>query len=431
MITETHVLINTIKKLYPVQQFFKDRYFPDSRVYYSEKALIETKKQGRAVAPFVIPIVGGIRMEPQGYRTYEVNAPYIAPTMTITPEDLEKKAFGESPESGRSPAQRENAVEAEHMDDLRNAIYRRHELMCVNIITDGRIVMKHYASANDAAMDRNYQEMELRYYEEAFGNRYHFKEDFREMTAQEKILEFYRIASILKKRHVKVSDIVMTSDVSMLLMADPEFLDFYDKLHVKNGEIDQTLTPDGVTRNGSINVNGVVLTLFTYDESYEDVDGSLKEFLPKGTIAFLAPNMGETVYAQVTFVKGNGFKSYAEKIVPRVVADENNNLMEVQMFSRPVPYPHDWDSWLIANIYDAGDAGADDDWDDDADGDAGSELKAAGYDGFDLLTEEAIEALATKADVIAYAESIGLLTLKDSMSRAELNAAVIEYQETL
>ena len=44
MINSTMTLVNTIKKMYPVVTFFKDRYFPDGRNYYSEKALAEPTK---------------------------------------------------------------------------------------------------------------------------------------------------------------------------------------------------------------------------------------------------------------------------------------------------------------------------------------------------------------------------------------------------
>lgn len=48
MVHETYKLINTIKKMYPVIEFLHNRYFPDSKVYYAEKALIETKeREGR------------------------------------------------------------------------------------------------------------------------------------------------------------------------------------------------------------------------------------------------------------------------------------------------------------------------------------------------------------------------------------------------
>lgn len=422
MVVETVKLINAVKKMYPVTQFFKDRYFPDGKVYYSEKALIETKKGNRKVAPFVIPVVGGIVMDNEGYRADEVKAPYIAPKMPITAEELEKKAFGESPESGRTPAQRENEIESEHMDDMRKAIMRRHELMCTDIITTGRVEMKHFATAEDAAKDKNYQVRILQFYENEFKNRYKFTKSWQSMTAAEKLQEFYKIAEILKERGVRATDIVMTGDVSMDLMTDKDFLDYYDKSRVNTGVIDQKELPDGVTCNGTININGVLFTMFTYSEQYEDLDGTVKALLPKGTIAFLHPGMGTTVYSQVTFVKGGSFASYAEKYVPRVVASENENVVDVQMFSRPVPYPIDWDGWIVTNIYDPV-AKDQDEADNSVDTDEGP------TEGVDLKTESEIMAMTSKASVIAYAESIGLSGLTAEFKLEELKQAVIKYQE--
>lgn len=424
MVVETTKLIGAVKKMYPVAQFFKDRYFPDGPTYYSEKALVEMKKGGRKVAPFVVPVVNGIVMDAEGYRAMEINAPYIAPKMPITPEDLAKKAFGESPESGRSPAQRENEIEAEHMDDLRKATLRRHELMCTDIITTGQTTMKHYASADDAAKDKNAKVMQLRYFDTKFENAYKFESDFTAMTAKEKILTFYKIAQILKKRGVAASDIVMTGDASMLLMTDMDFLKYYDVNKVNTGVIDQRKLPNGVTFNGSININGIIFNMFTYDEYFEDLDGEVKPFLAKGTIAFLQPGLGKTAYAQVTFVKGTGFVSYAQKLVPRVVANENDNLMEVQLFSRPVPYPLDMDGWMVANIYDyEGKATR------ETDGVSTASLSSEGT-GVTLKTAEEINAMTTKAAVIEYGESIGMSGLSSTSTLTELKEAVISYQES-
>jgi hypothetical protein len=421
MVTETYKLINAVSKMYPVPQFFKNRYFPDGKVFYSEKALIETKKGNKKVAPFVVPVVGGIVMEADGYSAEEVKAPFIAPKMRITAQELEKKAFGESPESGRTPAQRENEIESEHMDDMRRSIFRRQELMCAEIIANGEVQIRQYATANDAAGDLHPEIEYLRFYRSEFKNRYKFTKAWTDMTASEKIQEFYKAASILKRRGVRATDIVMTGDVSMGLMTDKDFLDYYDKLHVNTGTIDQGELPDGVTANGSINVNGIIFTLFTYDETYVDLDGEEKEILPKGTIAFLRPGMGTTVYSQVTFVKGGSFQSHAERIVPRTVVSEDENIMEVQMFSRPVPYPLDWDGWLVANIYD--DVAKSQDEADNA-----VDTHEPATEGVDLKGEDEIRAMTAKADVIAYAESIGLSGLSRDMKLEELKAKTIRYQ---
>ena len=425
MIRETYKLVKTVKKMYPVVQFLKDRYFPDGPVYYSEKALIEFKKKGRKIAPFVVPLVNGIVMEKDGYRTDIVDAPYIAPKRVITAKELEQKAFGESPESGRSPEQRENELESEFIDDNRISILRRHEKMCADILLTGQVIMKHYATAEDAAKGENYDFKYLRFYEGEFKNKYKFTKKFKDMTTAEKIQEFYKMATVLRKRGVRATDIVMTSDVSMLLMSDKDFLEFYNKAKVNIGEINPTELPDGVVSNGSININGVVMTLFTYDEIYEDLDGEEKAILPAGTIAFLQPNMGTTVYAQVTFYTKDGFKSYAEKIVPRLVGDEKSNMAEVQAFSRPVMYPNDMDGWLVANIYDEV-ASTQTEADNSVD-----THEPPTADVSTLKTEAEITAMTKKAELIAYATSIGLSGLDNSIKLDELQDAILNYQEEI
>lgn len=425
MIRETYKLVKTVKKMYPVVQFLKDRYFPDGPVYYSEKALIEFKKKGRKIAPFVVPLVNGIVMEKDGYRTDIVDAPYIAPKRVITAKELEQKAFGESPESGRSPEQRENELESEFIDDNRISILRRHEKMCADILLTGQVIMKHYATAEDAAKGENYDFKYLRFYEGEFKNKYKFTKKFKDMTTAEKIQEFYKMATVLRKRGVRATDIVMTSDVSMLLMSDKDFLEFYNKAKVNIGEINPTELPDGVVSNGSININGVVMTLFTYDEIYEDLDGEEKAILPAGTIAFLQPNMGTTVYAQVTFYTKDGFKSYAERIVPRLVGDEKSNMAEVQAFSRPVMYPNDMDGWLVANIYDET-ASTQTEADNSVD-----THEPPTVDTSTLKTEAEITAMTKKAELIVYATSIGLSGLDNTMKLDELQDAILNYQEEI
>lgn len=435
MVKNTYQLIQAIRKMYPVIMFFKDRYFPDGRTFYSDKVLIETKKQGRTIAPFVIPMIDGIKMENQGYRAMEYDAPYIAIYNLITNQDLAKKAFGEDPDSNRSPEDRQNEVQGEKMDELRNSILRRLEEMCTQLICNGEIVMNHYASADDAASGVNPQVQLLRFFEKTFQNRYTFSKDFAAMSASEKILEFYKMASILHDRGIAATDLVMTSDVSMLLMSDPKFLDFYDKSRVEIGSVKPEQLPEGVVCNGSININGVVMTMYTYSELYEDMDGSEKRFLPKGTLAFLKPNLGTTAYGQVTFLKGEKFESHAERIVPRVLPDEKNNVIKVEEFSRPVPYVYDWDSWLVANIYekavstnpDSQKSGLDpDEFTGEDEGESGSTGDGTKVT---LLTEEEINAFRTKAEVIAYGESIGLEGLKDSSSLPVLKEAVLNYQQ--
>lgn len=418
MVMETTTLIDAVKKMYPVHMFFKNRYFPDGKVYYSEKALIEMKEGGKDIAPFVIPVSGGIPMKKQGYRAFEVKAPYIAPTMPITADDLEKKAFGESPESGRTPEDREDEVQAECMDEMRGAIERRKEKMCIDILTTGRVLMKHYATGNDAAKDKNAQEMILQFYDEegGFQNKFQLQKEFSSMSGRDKMQLIYDMAMELNGRGVKATDLILTKDVGPDFFLDKDVLEYFNIRRVDFGSMKPEELPDGVMSIGVYNISGIALTIFIYDNNYKDLDGTEKEFLPKGTIAMLKPAMGTTVYSQVTLVEKEGrFSSYAAPIVPRVVYDTKNNMAEVQMFSRPVPYPHDRKGWLVANIYDKVSKS-------DISEPAGQE-----EDSISFKSTEEINAM-TKAQLLEYGESIGVEGLTSSMLVDEIRATILDYQ---
>lgn len=429
MVKNTYVLIDTLKKLYPVSQFFKDRYFPDGKTFYSEKVLIEMKKGGRSIAPYVVPVVGGIAMTTEGYRAELVEAPFIAPKFVITAADLERKSFGESPESGRTPEDRENEVEAEMLEEGRNMILRRHEEMATEVITTGKLTMNHYATAEDAANGTKPQVKLLQFYENEFNNIYLFQSvsgntgtTFAALDNAEAWMgQLFDMATVLRKRGVKASDLVLTSDVAKLLYTKKDFLEFFDFRRVEIGEVAPIVTPDGVDYIGTLNISGVLFKVFVYDEQFVDLDGTTKQFLPSGTIAMLTPALGTTVYGQVTFLEGDSFRSYAEKIVPRVVGNEIDSIKEVQLFSRPIPYPKDEEGWLVANIYTTL---VDKETSDDSVTDDEPDTEAP------LSTEAQINAMTTKAAVVAYGESIGMdkLTANDG-SLTELKKAVIAYQK--
>ena len=349
MVTNTYQLINSVKKMYPVVQFFKDRYFPDGRKFFSEEVIIEMKKGNRKVAPFVVPVVNGIAVKSQKYSGYKYTPALIAPKSVITAADLKAKAFGEDPNSNRSAADRQNELQAERMDDLRQSIMRRHEWMAAEILTSGKVTMKQYAKPEDFGTD-NYVLQELTFYEEEFENEFVLTSAWASMTAQDRIKALYEMASKLRSRGVRAMDVILGANVSVDLFTDEEFLKYFDKKNVNYGTIDPKEIPEGVFYNGKVNIMGVMLDFFTYDEMYEDLDGKEKTFISPDNIIMLAPGLGETVYGSVDFITKEGsVESYAEKIVPRVIPDEQNNLITVIESSRPVPYPKDMEGWLICD----------------------------------------------------------------------------------
>ena len=401
---------------------------------YSNEVLIECKEGSRTVAPFVVPYVNGIPIKAQKYSGYKFTPPYIGPSTVITVQDVRNKAFGEDPNSPRSAASRQNEVQAERMDDMRFATYRTMEKMCADIIMTGQCMMKHYAKADDIEKDR-YQMISMQFYEKEFTNKYKLQKSWGSMTVKEKLIQLYNMTRELKSRGVRVSDLVLGAEVSTDLFGDVDFLDYFDKRRVNYGDIDPEETPEGVTFNGTINVMGIKLNVFTYDEEYEDLDKQIKKFIPNGAIIMIQPGMGRTAYGPVDFVDEAGnVQSFAEKLVPRVLPDSKNNLLSVSMFSRPVPYPKDWKGWLVADINDPvgivymGDSPM-------RVAVAGTEANApepAQQDESErYMTEDELKAIQRKETMMQYADKIGMTDLTTSMTLDQMRAAILDYQDEL
>lgn len=342
----TYSMIDVIKLLYPVVLFFKNRYFPDGKSFYSDEVIIEMMKGNRKVAPFIVPYANGIPQKNAGYKAFKYTAPYIGTSSIITARDLKQKAFGEDPNSNRSPADRLDELEAERADELRNSVLRTTELMCTELLQTGKITVKQYASAEDVGTS-NFVLEDIQFFENTFQNQYIPTKLWSAMTVSERLATLYAMARILKTRGVTATDVVLGANVSTSLFSDPNFLKFYDFNKVNMGEIDAKVVPEGVTCNGTVNVNGILMTFFTYDEQYVTLAGSTASFIPADAIFMLQPNMGVTPYGEVTFIKNeNEAESIAEPLVPRVITNEQDSKITVEMYSRPLPYPKNPEGWL-------------------------------------------------------------------------------------
>lgn len=94
-LNNSYTLLSIMKTVTPVPGFFRDRYFPTTPadMFNSDKVLTEYAKDDRKMAAFVAPVVGDIPVERDGYEIYEFTPAKIAPSRTLTVDDLNKKAL--------------------------------------------------------------------------------------------------------------------------------------------------------------------------------------------------------------------------------------------------------------------------------------------------------------------------------------------------
>ena len=286
-IYDTRTLIKTAKKIYPVLNWFRNRYFPtsDQDIFPTAKVLIEYKEGNRKMAPFVIPRKGGITMEREGYTAVEYEPPYIAPKRPLTIDDLNKKGFGEDLYSEYTPEQRQAQVLGEDIAELTAMVDRREEWMCGEVLFSGEVIMKHYAEAYGEGKPI---EKVLRYYDTTFQNIYTPAVLWSE--ANSTIYDdLDAMVKILTTAGCQAADLNMASDVYSRFINNKGVKELLDNRSMNIGNINPVVTPEGVAHVGNIIVRGKKLDIFVYDEVYEDEDGDLMPFMPAGKLFISAP----------------------------------------------------------------------------------------------------------------------------------------------
>lgn len=348
--TQTMLAALALMKKWPT--FLRDRYFPttESDIFVTEDVLVEYMDEtNRKIAPCVIPLRGGIPIGREGYRTERYTPPYVAPERTLTIDDLNKKQFGETLFSKKTPAAREGAILRKDMTDLNKMIDGREEYMAAQTLFNNGYTMKQYA---DSYGGDKYEEFRIQFYDTEVNPAVYIPNEPWSKTCKTISRNLYLMAAMLKQRGLKAADVLFGEEVADVIINNEYIQKLMDNRRLDLIQINPTEYPDGVICYGKINCSGVVLTLFCYPESYVDEKGKTQTFIPDGKICVTAPKVGRTLYGAVTQIEqaDREFHTYAARKVPHVIADEKNSVRTLTMKSRPLTIPNYQNSSITATV---------------------------------------------------------------------------------
>lgn len=349
--TKTYDLLMAVKQAAPVTTFLRDRYFPTGAgdIFDADEVLIDYMDEGRKVAPYVVPRKGSVTVMRDGYETKSYAPPYIAPDMILTFDELKKRNFGEALFSGMSPEQRQNIMIMADAEKLRTMIRRREEQMSSEVLQTSGCVMKHIADDTGKVEER-----EIHYYSGS-SNPATYTPDVKwnASSGTPKILQdLAAMVRSLTKRGLPATDFVCSPDVADTMLRDDDIYKMLDNRRFELGSIQPIALPDGVTQRMVLDVDGRMIRVLSYDETYTDpITGTDKPFIASGTGIITAPACGRMAYARVYQMEADGlFHGYAERYVPKQVSDMDHNLRKLVMTSRPLPIPNNKTPWIAAKV---------------------------------------------------------------------------------
>lgn len=349
---KTQTMLAAVKQMLPHRTFLRDRYFPTNDrtdMFPTNDVLVEYRDGNKKMAPVVMPRKGGITIEREGYTTMRYTPPLVAPQRPLTIDDLNKKGFGESLFSGRTPAQRQAEILGDDLAEFDLMISAREEHIAAQCLINNGYVLKQYA---DKYGSQEFEEFEIRFYDEVSNpSQYTPTVNWNEATAD--ILgDLSAMIRMLTSKGLAATDLIVNPDVADVLINNAVIQKLLDNARINLGNITPTLLPNGAASIGKINVLGRMIEIISYDEQYEDESGALQYYIPSGQVILTAPAAGRGLYGAVTQLEqatGN-FHTYMGRRIPKYLSDAKSEVRELKVSARPLFIPRNRNPWVSAKV---------------------------------------------------------------------------------
>ena len=347
----TYQLLQAVKEQPPMSTFLRDRYFPTNDatdIFATTKVLVEYKDGNRKVATFVSPRRGGITILRDGSKMREYEPPLLAPRRMLTIDDLKRRGFGEALMSDLTPEDREAAMTLNDIQELGDMITRREEVMAAETLINNKCTIKEYADDLTTVV----REDEIKFYDEATNPASYTPTTKWGTTGCDILGDIYAMIQMLAKRGLPANELLVAPDVAQLIIGDETIKKLFDINNYKLGTLEPIQEETGVSRLGIINVYGPEVTIYTVAGTYQDGDGTEKAFFPAGNVVLTSPAAGRTVYGAVTQLEqmdGN-FHTYAERRVPKYIADAVGNTRSATLSSAPLLIPNHMNPWISSKV---------------------------------------------------------------------------------
>jgi len=318
-----------------VPTFLRDTFFGARE--YPATPLIEFdfRRGRRKMAPFVAPLIGGKLMERQGFETRFFRAPRIAPVRALRTPDLEARMPGETIYSARSPADRAAELLAEDAIFCDEAISRREEWMCRNVLVNGAITV---TADNGYTMAIDFTQSSAG----AANNHYvpAVKWDVASGSDPLDDLENARLATI-KDSGINPNVALMGKNAAKVFIRNPQVAALLDKMRYTIAQVEPIIQDESVVRIGRV----PGLELYEYVAYFEDDVGTIFPMLPDNFVMLLSTNVPNKIvygaFTQLEDAKAKRFVTYQQSRIPFVYGDEEDGNLFYRLTSCPLPMPVD------------------------------------------------------------------------------------------
>ena len=335
-----------VERMPKVHTFFTSTFFRRTKTFTTRSVDVDFKKGNRALAPFVHPKIGGKTIPNSGFQTKTYTPPQLGPNKLTTVDDLLDRMAGENIYSGRTPAERAIEKIAEDLQELDEMIARRIEWMSTQALVKGKIPIIGEGLNED--IDFHFTN------KETLSATKMWDRDTADPIAD--LERWYE--KVQKNGFINPNICIMAKDVARAFINHKKVKSALDVKAYDLAIIKPRQLPNGVTYVGTI--HGLGLDIYTYSEWYldnwTDPDNPVQmPLIPSGAVLLLSTQAQYSMYyGTVTILDGRrvveSFRTVEGQRVPDSWTERNPARRFVQLNSKPLPVPHEVDSWFSATV---------------------------------------------------------------------------------
>lgn len=347
---ETHTLLMAVEQVQPASTFLRDRYFPTNAatdIFASEDVLVEYRDGVRKLAPFVAPRKGGVTILRNGYTMQRYTPPFVAPRRVLTIDELRKRGFGEALYSTLTPEQRQQILILRDSEEMDEMIANREEAMAAETMLTNGCIMKHIADDADEG-----DEMEIRFYEEGTNPAQYTPTIKWDKPGAKIRSDLGVMARMLTSRGLRAADLVCSPDVADAVVENEEIQKLLDIKRYELGSVAPEELAPGAAIVARLNINGRIISVISYDETYTDDKGESQLYIPSGKAVLTAPGAGRTCYGAVSQVEQSDgdLHTYTGRRVPKYLSSAEGNTRSLTISSRPLLIPNNKNPFIVADV---------------------------------------------------------------------------------
>lgn len=308
------------------QTWLLDMFFPNVQTETSAEIHFDVEDEDISLAPFVSPLIEGQVLTEQGFTTKTFKPAYLKPKTPLDPTRPLKRAMGEQIGGNLSPQQRLELQTVAVLEQHRNRIDRRLEVMAGEALRDGTVTVagdKYPTTVVDFGRDV------ANTITVGAGSKW----TDAGVNPLDDLHEWSDIG--LDKSGLGTPIVVMTVDVWKVFRNDAAVQSRLDTRRVAQTDMDlgAQLQYGGVYRG---QIDGFLI--YTYAGTYKDSAGATQKIIPDGTVILTSPGLLGTQAFGAIYDEEAGYQALPYFTKSWVEKDPSSRIVLTQSAPLVVPY---------------------------------------------------------------------------------------------